>query len=147
MKIEILTPERKINEYEGDEVIVPTLNGVVGIRSGHVPFVAPLKAGEVVVKQGKNDTEHYAVAGGFVEVVANNVRILADSAEHASELNPTIIQEAIKRAQEAKSKATDSHELADAAALIEANLARLKVANRKHARSHTYHPDANTDPE
>lgn len=139
IRIEVLTPERLVGETEGAEVLVPTVNGIVGIRTGHLPLIAPLKPGEVLVKDADgNDLEHYAVSGGFLEVSENTVRILADTAERADELDELKIQENIARAEQRKADAKDSHELAEATALLEQNFSRLKVAQRK--KHHHNHP-------
>lgn len=138
LKIEIITPERLVHTTEGEEVIVPTVNGMIGIRTGHVALIAPLKPGEIIVKNGSLEQDFLAVAGGFVEVNNNVVRILADSAEHAHEIDELAITEAIERAKQAKADTADRVEHAEATALIELNLARLKVAGRK--KSHGSHP-------
>ena len=133
--IEVITPEKLIGQSDGAEVLVPTLNGVLGIRTNHLPIIAPLKAGEVLIKdEDGNDVDHFAVAGGFLEVSENVVRILADSAERADDLDELIIQENIARAERRKADAKDKQELIGAAAQIEHNLVRLKVAQRKKSR-------------
>ncbi len=132
--IEIVTPERLVHTLHGTEVVLPTLEGQIGVRKGHIPLIAPLKAGQIVVKQENGTEELYAVAGGFAEVLGNTVRILADSAERAEELDEKKVEEAIARAVKQKSEASADHEMVDAAAQLEANLARLKVIQRKKAR-------------
>lgn len=134
MKIEIITPERIVHQLEGTEAVVPTASGVIGVRAGHIPLVAPIKAGEVTVKQAKSPDAHFAVAGGFVEVLPDVVRILADTAERPEEIDEAEIQAAMERARKMKAEAQSAHEQADAAALIEASLARLEVARRRKAR-------------
>lgn len=137
LKIEIVTPERLVRTAEGDEVLLPTVEGQIGIRTGHIPLIVPLQAGEIIVKQDSGNREFFAVAGGFVEVIDNTVRILADSAEHSDELDELIVMEAVERARKLKEEATESVQFADASAQLEANLARLKVVGRKkaHGRS------------
>lgn len=132
--IEIVTPERIVHTLKGVEVVLPTTEGQIGIRKGHIPLITPLKSGQIVVKQENGDEELYAVGGGFAEVLGNTVRILADSAERAEELDEKKIEEAIARAHSLKSEAGNDHEIADAAAQLEANIARLKVIQRKKAR-------------
>lgn len=139
LKVEILTPERLVLATEGEEIVIPTASGVIGVRTGHVPLIAPLKAGEIVVKKGK-ELEHLAVAGGFVEIHQNNVRVMADSAAHATELDLKAIEEAVARAQKAKEEAKDGVGLTSATAALEMYLAQRKVAQRRHSRSH-HSPD------
>jgi len=139
IKVEIVTPERLVHTAEGVEIILPTVDGQIGVRNNHLPIITLLKPGQVVVKQANGSEELLAVAGGFVEVRDNIVRVLADSAERAEELNEEQIRAAIARAEELKATAQDEHEFADANARITANLARLKVLQRKRSRSHHQH--------
>ena len=134
VRVEVITPERIAYEGEGTLVTVPTTDGLLGVGAGHVPLLANLKAGEVIVRRSGGKDEYMAVAGGFVEILPDVVRVMADSAEHAEELNELVINEAIKAAERAKGEAKNQVQFAEASALIEHNLARLKVAQRKHSR-------------
>ena len=137
VRVEVITPERVAYEGEGTLITIPTSDGVLGVGGGHIPLLASLKAGEVIVRKASGD-EHLAVAGGFVEILPDIVRIMADSAEHAHELDELAIKEAIASAQRAKEEASGKVQFIQANALIEHNLARLKVAQRK--RSHGGRP-------
>lgn len=130
IEIEIVTPERVVHTLSGVEVLLPTVSGQIGVRKGHVPLIAPLIAGEIVVKQTDGE-ELYAVAGGFVQIVANKVHIMADSAERADELSEHLVHEAIARAKQLKAEATEQVAFDDAAAMLAASIARLKVLERR----------------
>lgn len=136
IKVEVVTLERLVHETEGDEVIIPTVEGEIGILHGHLPLVTLLKAGQIVVKHSNGTEELFAVNGGFVEIANNTVRVLADTAERAEELDEKVVQEAIARAEKLKTEATSEHDVISARAQIEANFARLKVIKRRHSRSH-----------
>ena len=133
VRVEVITPERIAYEGEGILVTVPTTDGLLGIGAGHVPLLASLKAGEVIVRRPGGEDEFLAVAGGFVEILPTVVRVLADSAEHAHELNEAVIKEAIAAAEHAKKEAVNQIQFAEASVLIENNLVRLRVAQRKHS--------------
>ena len=49
--IEIISPEKLVHHTEGVEVIIPTADGEIGVRTGHLPLLAPLIAGPVIVKK------------------------------------------------------------------------------------------------
>jgi F-type H+-transporting ATPase subunit epsilon len=100
LKLEIVTPERRVLDAEVDMVAVPTLSGQVGILPGHAPLVSSLKPG-VLAYARKGVTEKLAVSGGFVEVNNNKVSVLADQAERADEIS----LEAAKAEREAAEKA------------------------------------------
>jgi len=132
LTVEIITPERSTFSGQARRVSVPTEKGILGIGSGHIPLLATLTAGEVVVTPANGQPEYLAVAGGFLEVLDNTVRILADSALHAKDLHEAEIKQAIERAEAAKASASSRHEFDVAVEQIERNIARLKVA-RKHS--------------
>lgn len=86
LKLEIVTPERKVFDDTVDSVTVPTATGEAGILPNHAPLISALKPG-VLSYSVKGQTEKMVVAGGFVEVNANTVSVLADSAETAAEID------------------------------------------------------------
>ena len=67
LKVEVVTPERRLVQMEADEVIAPGAEGLFGVRPGHAPFLSLLMPGPLTVKNG-GKTELFFVAGGFVEV-------------------------------------------------------------------------------
>ena len=137
LAVEIITPDGILATTTGDEVIVSTSAGVIGVRSGHLPLIAPLKAGELVVKNdGKNEEQSFVVTGGFVEILDDSIHVLADTAEREEDLNEMLIKQAIERAEKLKLDATDQHQFERAVALLEMNLAKLKIAQRKNRRGH-----------
>ena len=86
MKLEIVTAERVVYSDEVEVVVAPGIEGELGILPHHAPLLTVLKPGELrVVKDGQE--EIMAVSGGFLEVLGNTVTVLADTAEHAEEIN------------------------------------------------------------
>ncbi len=86
IKLEIVTPEKKVFDESVDAVTVPTANGEVGILPNHAPLIATLKSG-ILTYTNKGASEKMVVSGGFVEVTPNKVSVLADVAEKASEVD------------------------------------------------------------
>jgi len=86
LKLEIVTPERKVIDAEVDSVTVPTLSGEAGIMPQHAPLISALKPGIVTVTT-KGQAERLAVGTGFVEVSNNRVSVLTDVAEKADEID------------------------------------------------------------
>jgi F-type H+-transporting ATPase subunit epsilon len=80
MKVEIVTPDRKIFEGEAEGVQVPGSNGSFEVLKNHAPIISNLVAGKVKVREGK-ENHIFSISGGLVEVSNNNVIILADSVE------------------------------------------------------------------
>ncbi len=86
LNLEIVTPEKKVLSESVDAVTVPTTSGEVGILSNHAPLISSLKPGILSYTHG-GATEKMVISGGFIEVSANNVSILADVAEMSGEVN------------------------------------------------------------
>ncbi len=86
LNLEIVTPEKKVLSETVDAVTVPTASGEVGILTNHAPLISSLKSGILSYSKG-GAVEKMVVAGGFIEVSANNVSVLADTAETANEID------------------------------------------------------------
>ncbi|HXG84200.1 MAG TPA: F0F1 ATP synthase subunit epsilon [Pyrinomonadaceae bacterium] len=86
LNLEIVTPEKKVLNDTVDAVTVPTISGEVGILSDHAPLISALKPGILSYTRG-GATERIMIAGGFLEVSANKVSVLADTAESAGEID------------------------------------------------------------
>src|SRR5688572_26526378 len=86
LKLEIVTPEKRVVDETVDSVTVPTLSGEAGILPNHAPLTSALKPG-ILSFTNKGSIERLAVAGGFVEVSADKVSVLTDVAENAAEID------------------------------------------------------------
>jgi F-type H+-transporting ATPase subunit epsilon len=141
IKLKVVTPERLVLEETVDEVIVPTTEGEIAILPDHIPLIAGLASGDVV---GVVGGEHVpmAVTGGFVEVNkidgVTTVAVLADFAEHVSELTDEEITKAKTRADELR-KQMENKEHVDFEhfeAELERSLNRVKIADKWRSRKY-----------
>lgn len=132
IKFKIVTPERTVYESEIDQVTLPTQEGEITVLPNHIPLISVLAPGELVAKVGGEEVA-MAVSGGMVEVRANEITILADTAERAEEIDLRRAEEAREKAEKLKEEKIrmDETEYAAVAALMERNLARIRVA-KKH---------------
>lgn len=80
LRVVVISPERTVFDGEADSVVAPAWDGELGILRGHAPLMALLGTGELRVRRG-NDTEHFRVSGGFLQVVDNVVTVLSERAE------------------------------------------------------------------
>lgn len=90
--VDVVTPERLVSTHQTAEVLIPTVSGTLGVRTGHTHLVAPLKPGTVTIT-GSPDTT-VEVSGGIVEVLADHVYLLVDSAVRSVEATTKAIVEA-----------------------------------------------------
>jgi F-type H+-transporting ATPase subunit epsilon len=78
MKLEIITPDKKLFEGEVKSATFPGSEGSFGVLDNHAPMIATLKSGTIEMT-GENNTKHeFAVKGGVVEVLKNKVIVLAE---------------------------------------------------------------------
>ena len=82
MRVTVISPERSLFEGEADAVVAPAFDGQVGILPRHAPFMTLLGAGVLTVRNG-GEASRFRVAGGFLQVVADAVRVVAGTAETA----------------------------------------------------------------
>ena len=129
-KLKLIAPDGVKYESDAEEVTLPTADGQITILPNHMPLIALLKPGGIVIKNGSK-SEELATEGGVVEVSANEVKILADTAEEASSLDELKIVEAKKAAETRLSQAKDEVEFTEAAALLEKQLAKLSILERR----------------
>lgn len=135
MRLNIVTPEKKIFENDVDSVSLPTLDGEITVLPHHLPLMTQIKPGELIIKHS-GKTEYFVTGGGFVEITGTRVSVLTDLAETSEEISLQKAEEAKKRAEEAianKHNLTDE-EFAIAAATLEKALASLNIKRRRHSR-------------
>jgi F-type H+-transporting ATPase subunit epsilon len=77
MRVLVISPERAVYDGEADAVTAPCYDGEVGILPRHAPFMALLGSGTLTVRSGAT-TRSFQVRGGFLQVVSNTVRVVAE---------------------------------------------------------------------
>jgi len=99
LTLEIVTPDRAIAHEDVDEVQLPGTEGYLGILPGHTPLLTSLKVGQVWYRKG-TEKFYLSIAFGFAEVLPDRVRLLAQIAERAEEIDVTRAEEEKKRAEQ-----------------------------------------------
>ena len=102
LRLEIVTPEKRVLDADVDSVTVPTASGEAGILQSHAPLVSALKPG-VLSYAVKGATDKLAISGGFVEVNSDLVSVLVDRAEAPDEIDPIAAKSEMDAAEKAMS--------------------------------------------
>jgi len=99
LHLEVATPERLLVKEDATEVYIPGADGMLGILPEHAALLGELGIGEMsfVSSAGRRAI---LIAGGWVQVLNNEVRVLADRAENISEIDTARAEASLKRAQE-----------------------------------------------
>jgi len=117
------------------EVLLPTLDGQIGVMPGHMPLVSVATNGVVSIRRNASDRDdmmdHFAISGGVVEVRDNVLSVLVDEADHADEISEQEAQKAFELAKKMKSEAKDQVSLEHAQSLVDRSAVRLQVAGLK----------------
>src|SRR5690242_16979751 len=99
LKLEIVTPESKVFSDDVDMVVLPGVEGQLGVLPMHVPLMTQLLPGELHIVQGGKQKD-LVVGTGFVEVSQTQVSVLTDMAMGEAEIDERATEEAVKRAEE-----------------------------------------------
>jgi F-type H+-transporting ATPase subunit epsilon len=134
LKLEIVTPEGRAYSEEVAMVVLPAIEGEIGVYPAHVPLMTQLLPGELrILKEGK--TTELVVGSGFIEVTGDSVSVLTDSALGEEQIDATATEEAIKRAQAAlKDKNLSSDETAEVEASLARAIAQIRFKRRRQGQ-------------
>ncbi len=133
LRLEVITPERRVYEDDVDMVIAPGSEGYLGILPHHAPLLTALGPGEFRVKKGASE-EVLAVFGGFMDVRGDRVTVLTEAAEHVEEIDVQRAQQARERAQQALAAPVSAGEEAAARAALQRALVRIRIGERRRRR-------------
>ena len=127
--LEIVTPLRNIQIEDVSYVRCPGLDGSFGIMPKHQEGIFALSVGEIkVIINGKKD--YYSIGGGFAEVIENKMKVLVESLESSSEIDPNRPKNAIERAKKRKSEKKSNHDGNRIETSLLRALNRLRVSKR-----------------
>lgn len=124
-------------KFDGDayEIILPTLEGQIGVLQDHMPLVSVATTGVIAVRREARDPdnarEFFAISGGVIDVQNNVLRVLVDEADNADDINEAEVEAAMQRAEKMKLEATDEVSLEHAQQLVDRHAVRLQVAGLK----------------
>src|SRR5437660_10728093 len=133
LHVEIVTAERELYNGEADIVSAPGSEGRLGILPRHAALLTMLKPGELNIKLNGAE-EPLFVSGGFLEVSNNQVTVLADTAEHAEEIDQARAQAARRSAEERLAQAESDSDRAEQLGALERAVTRIRVAELARRR-------------
>ncbi len=130
--LEIVTPEKLAYDDDVDAVVLPGSEGELGILPHHAPLLSMLGAGELRIRKGGTE-ESFAIVGGFVQVLPDQVVVMAETADLAAEIDLEKAEEARRDAERAlEAGFVEPADIAQARAALQAALLRIRIAERRH---------------
>ena len=134
IRCEIVTVERLVYEDDVDSVTAPAVMGEIQVLPDHAPLITALSPGELVVEKA-GEAEHFAIGGGYLEVLTNKVTVMADTAEYSHEIDEARAQVACERAERLlRERPPTAEDYAAIEGALRRSLVRLQVARRKRRR-------------
>ena len=132
LTLEIVTPEARVYSDTIDTVVIPTVQGEIGILPGHIPLLTQVESGELrVTKNGV--TQHLAVGKGFAEIQGDTVSVLAESAITEEKIDEDAVQNAMRRAEDELRlrESMDPAEVERLEGIVRFSVAQLGVKRRR----------------
>ncbi len=140
LELTVVSPEGELYSGEVDLVLAPGIDGQLGILPSHSPFITQLGVGEMRFRVGEEEYA-FAIHGGFMHVLPDEVIVLADVAERAEEIDVERAEEARQRALEMLKEAPpDERRLTEIA--LRRSRVRLKLARERRGRRDRSEPIA-----
>lgn len=130
LKLTIITPDTTVFDGLVQSVTLPTSDGEITVLPNHIPLISIVVPGTVMTKNDGRE-QLFAISRGVIEVDGTGMRILADTADRAEELQEAAIEKAKASAEKLMSEQrVDTEGFADASAVLARELARLKTVRR-----------------
>lgn len=115
-ELELVSPEKLLLSRAVEMVIIPAVEGDMGVLGGHAPMIVALKGGVISVRENGQETERMFVRGGFADIGPSRVTILADDARPVAEISRAEAERLIVEAErDYLAAADDTPEKRDAA--------------------------------
>nr|YP_010337715.1 ATP synthase CF1 epsilon subunit [Sahlingia subintegra]UNJ17300.1 ATP synthase CF1 epsilon subunit [Sahlingia subintegra] len=125
--IQVIAPDRTVWDATAEEVILPSSTGQLGILTGHAPLLTALDIGVMRVRIDKEWTS-IVLMGGFAEVEDNELTILVNGAEEASQINLEVAQKKLDAALEELEKSSSEKEKIENTQNLRKARARVQAA-------------------
>ena len=130
MRLSIVTPDREFFNEEVDMVEFNTTEGEIGIYKGHVPLTVIVKPGILTITQG-NTVRNAALHAGFVQILPEEVTILAEIIEWPTEIDEERAKAARDRAENRLKSGGKDIDVVRAEAALMRSIARINAAGLK----------------
>jgi F-type H+-transporting ATPase subunit epsilon len=118
-KFELVTPERMALSQDATQVLVPGMEGEFTVLPGHAPVISALRPGVIEVVEPDATRTRIYVKGGFAEVDADRLTVLAERALDVAAMGPDLIARELESAEADLAAAADDASRLAAASAVE----------------------------
>ncbi len=131
VRLDFVSQDHMVFSGEVNEILAPGIDGELGILPRHAPMITVLAPGEVWVKREGQEDLFFAVSGGWMEVLPNQVTILARTAERSDEIDVQRAEAARARAEELLAQGVTREERSGLEMQLRRSNIRLRVGRRQ----------------
>ncbi len=107
MQFDLVSPERRVASYAARAVRVPGVDGELTAMPNHAPLITTLRPGILHV-DGEQGSEEFIVTGGFAQITADRISVLAEESYHRDEMSQEILDRMISEAGERQRRAVEA---------------------------------------
>lgn len=129
LSLRLITPEKVVTEIEATSVTLHTESGEITVLPGHIPVFTKLKPGQLTIRTG-DKIEYLAVNGGFADISGTSIKILADAAVRAEEIDELKAQKAKEDAEKALATAESDVDFASTQSALGRALLELETLSK-----------------
>jgi F-type H+-transporting ATPase subunit epsilon len=133
MRLDFVSQDHMVFSGEVTEVMAPGIEGQLGILPRHAPLMTILSPGEVEVRREGQESLYFALSGGWMEVMPDQITILARTAERSDEIDAQRAEAARNRAEQLLAEGVRRDERASVEMSLRRSTIRLRVANRRRS--------------
>jgi F-type H+-transporting ATPase subunit epsilon len=133
LRLEIVTPEAVVYSEDVHMVTLPTVEGQIGVYPQHIPLLAQLVPGEIIVRK-ENHESYLAVGEGIAEITSQRIAIVTDMAVPSDKIDEAKVEEARQRAEARLRDKISDEEVASVNAALAHSLAQLQVKRRRRVQ-------------
>lgn len=130
-QLSVVAPDRSVVEETVVSMVAPGQEGYFGVQAGHVPLIAALKPGILEYVDPNNQRHFVYMGGGFAEVAADRVTVLADEAQHSNDIDVAKAEESLEEARRALRGEESTMTQEDAMVEVDRAINRMKAARLK----------------
>ena len=130
LTLDIVTPSKSVFKGEIKSITVPGTKGSFQVLKNHAPIVSTFEIGMIKVELPDSKNNYYATAGGTIEVLDNEIIVLADSIESVSDIDVERAEKAKQRAKERLANKTSETNVLRARAALARAINRLNVREK-----------------
>ncbi len=130
LNLDIITPSKSVFKGEVKSITVPGTKGRFQVLKNHAPIISTLEIGMIKVDLNDSKSNYYSTTGGTIEVLNNQIIVLADSIELVDEIDEDRAAKAKQRAEERLANKNSDTNITRAQAALARAINRLSVKKK-----------------